>query len=129
MICTTRHTNASPDSGEYTECRHRRLPSNHRPFRHRLVGYRYRLRWIWFTGKVPFAGSAAATLLLIGTLAAVLAVESGEDGHGPAERIPGARPAVEEHEEWGERTRNLFLELMENFPDDQRIKDRLAQFR
>lgn len=67
------------------------------------------LRWIWFTGKVPFAGSAAATLLLIGTLAAVLAVKSGEDGHGPAERIPGARPAVEEHEEWGERTRNLFL--------------------
>ena len=33
----------------------------------------------------------------------------GVDAHGPAERVPGAREAVIEHEEWGERARNLFL--------------------
>ena len=31
------------------------------------------------------------------------------DAHRPAERVPGARQAVIEHEEWGERSRNLFL--------------------
>ena len=66
-------------------------------------------RWIWFTGKAPFTGAAATTLLLVGTATAVFAVKSGDDAHGPAERIPGARRAVVEHEDWGERTRNLFL--------------------
>src|SRR5213078_1774546 len=51
----------------------------------------------------------AGVLLLAGTLAAVAAVKSGTDAHGPVERIPGARAAVVEHEEWGERTRNVFL--------------------
>jgi hypothetical protein len=36
-------------------------------------------------------------------------VRSGDDAHGPAERVPGARPAVVNHEDWGKRTRNLFL--------------------
>jgi len=36
-------------------------------------------------------------------------VHSGTDAHGPVERIPGARNAVVEHEEWGQRTRNIFL--------------------
>jgi uncharacterized membrane protein len=66
-------------------------------------------RWVSLTGRVPFAGSAAATLLLAGTLAAVAAVHSGLDAHGPVERVPGARTAVVEHEEWGQRTRNIFL--------------------
>jgi len=66
-------------------------------------------RWISLTGKAAFTGPAAATLLLAGTLAALLAVHSGLDAHGPVERIPGARAAVAEHEQWGERTRNLFL--------------------
>ena len=39
----------------------------------------------------------------------MVAVRSGTDAHGPAERVPGARNAVIEHEEWGERSRNLFL--------------------
>lgn len=52
---------------------------------------------------------AAAALVIGGTLASVVAVKSGDDAHGPAERVPGARAAVVEHEEWGERTRNLFL--------------------
>jgi hypothetical protein len=33
------------------------------------------------------------------------------NAHGPVERVPGARTAVVEHEEWGERTRNLFLAI------------------
>jgi uncharacterized membrane protein len=67
------------------------------------------LRWLSLTGKVPFAGPAAATLLLLGTMAAVLAVRSGMDAHGPVERIPGVGAAVQTHETWGHRTRNIFL--------------------
>jgi uncharacterized membrane protein len=66
-------------------------------------------RWIWLTGRAPFTGPAAATLILAGAVAAFLAVHSGTDAHGPVERIPGARNAVVEHEEWGQRTRNIFL--------------------
>jgi len=66
-------------------------------------------RWISLTGRAAFTGPAAAVLLLVGTAAAVVAVKSGDDAHGPAERVPGARTAVIEHEEWGERTRNMFL--------------------
>src|SRR3970282_1124290 len=35
--------------------------------------------------------------------------KSGTDAHGPVERVPGVRQAVIEHEEWGERARNIFL--------------------
>jgi uncharacterized membrane protein len=67
------------------------------------------LRWIFLTGRAAWTGPAAAVLLLAGTLAAVLAVQSGTDAHGPVERVPGARAAVIEHEDWGKRTRNIFL--------------------
>ena len=66
-------------------------------------------RCIALTGRAAFTGPAAAVSLLVGTLGAVLAVKSGTDAHGPVERVPGARAAVMEHEEWGERTRNIFL--------------------
>jgi uncharacterized membrane protein len=59
--------------------------------------------------RPAFLDPAALTLLALGTLAAILAVNSGTAAHGPVERVPGARAAVTEHEEWGERTRNLFL--------------------
>src|SRR6266496_2878204 len=74
-----------------------------------LLGAGVLLRWIALTGKWPWTSPAAAALLLAGTLAAVAAVQSGTDAHGPVERIPGVRGAVVEHEEWGERTRNVFL--------------------
>ena len=67
------------------------------------------LRCVSLTGRAAFTGPAAAVLLLVGTVAAVLAVQSGTAAHGPVERVPGARAAVIEHEEWGERTRNIFL--------------------
>ena len=66
-------------------------------------------RWISLTGRAAFTGPAAAVLLLAGTAAAVLAVQSGTDAHGPVERIPGVRAAVIEHEEAGEWARNVFL--------------------
>ena len=59
--------------------------------------------------RFRFLGPMAATLLILGALASVAAVQSGTNAHGPVERIPGAREAVQEHEEWGERTRNVFL--------------------
>jgi uncharacterized membrane protein len=56
-------------------------------------------RWISLSGRAVFTGPAAATLILLGTTAAVLAVRSGTDAHGPVERVPGARQAVTDHEE------------------------------
>jgi uncharacterized membrane protein len=67
------------------------------------------LRLVSLAGKWAFTGPAAATLLLVGTAAAVVAVKSGTDAHGPVERIPGARSAVTEHEDAGEWARNVFL--------------------
>ena len=67
------------------------------------------LRLVSLTGKVPWTNPAATTLLLVAAVVSMLAVKSGAEAHGPAERVPGAREAVQEHEELGERTRNLFL--------------------
>ena len=66
-------------------------------------------RLISLSGRAAFTGPAAAVLLLAGTLAAVLAVKSGTDAHGPVERVPGAREAVIEHEDAGDWARNVFL--------------------
>ncbi len=66
-------------------------------------------RWIFLTGRAAFTGPAAAVLLLAGTVAAMLAVQSGTDAHGPVERVPGARAAVQEHEDAGHWARNVFL--------------------
>ena len=67
------------------------------------------LRLISLAGRPAFVAPAAFTLLLVGTIAATLAVQSGVAAHGPVERVPGARDAVVEHEEWGIRTRNVFF--------------------
>jgi uncharacterized membrane protein len=73
-----------------------------------ITGVAFRL--ISFAGsRFSWASPAAATLIVAGTLAAILAVQSGDDAHAPVERIPGLRNAVIEHEEWGDRTRNLFI--------------------
>lgn len=72
-----------------------------------LVGVAFRL--ISLSGRLTFTKHSAAVLLLLGTLAAAVAVQSGVDAHGPVERIPGVRNAVIEHEELGEQTRNVFF--------------------
>jgi uncharacterized membrane protein len=71
-----------------------------------FVGVGFRL--LTFTRRFPFLDPAATALILLGTAASFLAVQSGDSAHGPVERIPGARAAVVEHEEWGERARNIF---------------------
>jgi uncharacterized membrane protein len=69
-------------------------------------------RLISLAGRPAFAAPAALTLLTVGTIAAALAVQSGVAAHGPVERIPGARPAVVDHEKWGMWTRNVFYGVM-----------------
>jgi uncharacterized membrane protein len=69
-------------------------------------------RLVSLTGRWSWTSPMATVLILVGTLGAVAAVQSGDDAHGPAERVPGARDAVVEHEHWGERTRNIFLAVL-----------------
>jgi uncharacterized membrane protein len=69
------------------------------------------LRLVSLSGRIAWSGPAAATLILVAAFAAVVAVKSGQDAHGPAERVPGARDAVVEHEWSGEWARNALLTL------------------
>lgn len=71
-----------------------------------FVGVAFRLMSL--TGRLAFTKHAAAVLLLLGTVAAAVAVQSGTDAHGPVERIPGVRNAVIEHEAYGKDAANLF---------------------
>jgi uncharacterized membrane protein len=66
-------------------------------------------RWLSLTGRIAFAGPAASTLVLLGTLSVVAAAYTGIEAHGPVERVPGSRDAVVEHEDWGIRARNVFI--------------------
>jgi len=59
-----------------------------------------------------FAGPSALILIVLGTGAAALAVNSGDAAHAVVERIPGARAAVEEHEVWGRRTLTIFMGVL-----------------
>lgn len=72
-----------------------------------MVGVAFRI--VSLTGRFKFTDHAAAALLLIGVVATVFAVKSGDEAHGPVERIPGVRAAIVEHEEYAETTRNIFL--------------------
>ncbi|HEX9892791.1 MAG TPA: DUF2231 domain-containing protein [Gemmatimonadales bacterium] len=67
------------------------------------------LRLISLSGRLSWTNPAAATLIILAALGSVTAAKSGDQAHGPAERVPGARDAVVEHEEAGERARNLLL--------------------
>jgi uncharacterized membrane protein len=75
-----------------------------------IVGVLFRL--LSAVVRTNWLSPAALALVTLGTLASVVAVRSGADAHGPVERVPGARAAVVEHEEWGERARNVFLMLL-----------------
>lgn len=56
-----------------------------------------------------FTNGMAAALLLLGTGASVVAVQSGLDAHEKVESIPGVRQAVNVHQDYGEDTRDIFL--------------------
>ena len=74
-----------------------------------IVGVVFRL--VSLLGRPAFASPAATTLIVVAALSSILSVQSGAAAHPPVERAPGARPAVMEHEEWGERTRTILLVL------------------
>ena len=72
-----------------------------------IVGVLFRL--VSLTGKASWTNQAAAALLIGAGVVGYLTAESGTQAHGPVERIPGVATAVQEHEEWGERARNILL--------------------
>jgi uncharacterized membrane protein len=68
-------------------------------------------RWVSLTGRVTFAGPAAASMILLATVATLIGVRSGEDAHVAVEALPGVADVVRAHEVWGHRTRDLALAL------------------
>lgn len=68
--------------------------------------------WLSFLRRPGFLRPMASVLLLVGTLASFVAVKSGDDAHGPAERLPDTRDLVVHHEELGELTRNIFAVVL-----------------
>lgn len=69
------------------------------------------LRIVSLAGRGDWLNPAAALLIILSAGASVAAAKSGTDAHGPAERVPGAREAVQVHEDWGKKARNLFIVL------------------
>jgi uncharacterized membrane protein len=76
-------------------------------------GVLFRLLWLigglLGTKRLSFAGTNASTFLLLGTLAAFVAVKSGEAARGGADGVPGAQAMVRKHEEWAGWTLRVFL--------------------
>lgn len=70
------------------------------------------LRAVSLAGRPAFVGPTAATVLTLGSLAAFAAAYTGDAAHGPIEQMPGLRPAVESHEQWGEWVRNIFAVVL-----------------
>ena len=54
-------------------------------------------------------GACALSLMAMGTVGAILAVETGEAGAELAERTPGVEAALEKHEELAETTRTMLI--------------------
>jgi len=67
------------------------------------------LRLLTLVVKIEWIKPAATVALLAAAVCGVLAARSGDEAHQSAERIPGARTAVQDHEALGEKARNLFL--------------------
>ena len=76
-----------------------------------IIGVAFRLVSLLKWPAFAFTSPAAATLLILAALAGVISARTGTAAHEPVERAPGARPAVVEHEEWGERTQIVLLIL------------------
>ncbi len=72
-----------------------------------FVGVGARILWIFLRREWL---SHAATALIVGAaLGAMAAVKTGDEAHGPVERVPGTRDLVIEHEDWGKRSRNVLI--------------------
>lgn len=79
----------------------------HFPIALTFAGAGARLLWVVF--KKDWMSYAATALLVCAALGAYAATYTGDLAHGPVERVPGSRNAVVEHEEWGERARNILI--------------------
>ena len=66
-------------------------------------------RILWLVFKREWLSNAATALWVCATLGALAAAYTGDEAHGPVERVPGSREAVTEHEDWGKRSRNLLI--------------------
>ena len=61
--------------------------------------------------RFSFTNQMATALIVIAAISGFIAVKSGQAAHGPVERVPGAREAVQEHEEAGEWARDWLIGL------------------
>jgi uncharacterized membrane protein len=61
--------------------------------------------------RFSFVNGMATSLIVMAAIAGVFAVTSGDDAHGPVERVPGARAAVQDHEHKGEAARTALIVL------------------
>ena len=66
-------------------------------------------RLLSLISRLRFLSPAATVLLVASAGFAFLGVKSGDLAHEYAEGIPGISQPMDEHQEWGERTRNLFI--------------------
>jgi uncharacterized membrane protein len=66
-------------------------------------------RLLWVVLRREWLSNAATALWVCATLGAFAATYTGDQAHGPVERVPGSREAVTEHEDWGKRSRNLLI--------------------
>ena len=66
-------------------------------------------RILWLIFKRDWMSHAATALFVCAAVGAIIAAYTGDQAHSPVERVPGSRNAVVEHEEWGERSRNLLI--------------------
>ena len=66
-------------------------------------------RILWLVFKREWLSNAATALWVCAALGGFAAAYTGDEAHGPVERVPGSRDAVVEHEDWGKRSRNLLI--------------------
>ena len=76
-----------------------------------FVGVGARVVSIFPIDRFRFTNAMATALIVMAAIAGVIAAESGTDAHDPVERVPGARPQVQDHEEAGKLARNLLIGL------------------
>lgn len=72
-----------------------------------FVGVGARILWVFL--KREWLSHAATALIVGAALGAMAAVKTGDEAHGPVERVPGSRDPVVEHEDWGKRSRNVLI--------------------
>ena len=76
-----------------------------------FVGVGARLVSLFPIDRFKFTNAMATACIVMAAIAGVLAARSGTDAHGPVERVPGARAAVQEHEDAGETARTWLIVL------------------